>query len=90
MNRYIIGPSSSGKTKELLEFAKRMDAVVVCQNPEAMRVKAHNYGLFRMEFCGYDELRDVEEGRSIVIDELENFFKYNYGVDLEGFNLTTE
>lgn len=50
MKRYIIGNSSSGKTRQLLETAKNTGAVVVCQNPDAMRVKAHNYGLYRMDF----------------------------------------
>lgn len=90
MNRYILGRSSSGKTRELLEAAKEMDAVVVCQNPDAMRVKAQNYGLYRMEFCGYDEVRNLEAGRAIAVDELGNFFKHNYGVSLDGFNMTEE
>lgn len=90
MNRYIIDNSSSGKTRQLLETAKEIGAVVVCQNPDAMRVKAQNYGLFRMDFCGYDEVRDLEGGKDIVIDELGNFFRYNYGVSLEGFNMTNE
>ena len=90
MKRYIIGNSSSGKTRQLLESAKSYGAVVVCQNPDAMRVKAQNYGLFRMDFCGYDEVRNLDAGRPIVIDELGDFFKYNYDVTLEGFNLTEE
>lgn len=90
MNRYIVGSSSSGKTRQLLEAAKECGAVVVCQNPDAMRVKAQNYGLYRMDFCGYDEVRGLEEGRPIVIDELGDFFKHNYDVTLEGFNLTEE
>lgn len=90
MNRYIIGNSSSGKTRQLLETAKKSGAVVVCQNPDAMRVKAQNYGLYRMDFCGYDEVRYLEAGRPVMIDELGNFFKYNYDVTLEGFNLTEE
>lgn len=90
MNRYILGRSSSGKTRELLETAKELNAIVVCQNPDAMRVKAQNYGLYRMEFCGYDEVRDLKAGRAVVVDELGNFFKYNYDVSLEGFNLTEE
>lgn len=90
MNRYIIGNSSSGKTRQLLETAKNTGAVVVCQNPEAMRVKAQNYGLYRIDFCGYDEVRDLEAGRPVMIDELGNFFKHNYDVSLEGFNLTAE
>ena len=90
MNRYIIGNSSSGKTRQLLETAKKSGAVVVCQNPDAMRVKAQNYGLYRMDFCGYDEVRYLEAGRPVMIDELGHFFKYNYDVTLEGFNLTEE
>ena len=90
MKRYIIGNSSSGKTRQLLETAESTGAVVVCQNPDAMRVKAYNYGLYRMDFCGYDGVRDLEAGRPIVIDELASFIKYNYDVSLEGFNLTTE
>ena len=90
MNRYIIGNSSSGKTRQLLETAKSTGVIVVCQNPEAMRVKAQNYGLYRIDFCGYDEVRDLEAGRPVMIDELGNFFRYNYDVSLEGFNLTTE
>lgn len=90
MDRFIIGDSSSGKTRKLLETAKETGAVVVCQNPDAMRVKAQNYGLFRMDFCGYDEVKGLEAGRPVVIDELGSFFKYNYDVSLEGFNMTND
>ena len=90
MERFIIGNSSSGKTRALLETAHATGSVVVCQNPDAMRVKAQNYSLFRIEFCGYDEVKNLEAGRSIVVDELGNFFKYNYDVSLDGFNMTNE
>lgn len=90
MDRFIIGNSSSGKTRKLLETAKETGAVVVCQNPDAMAVKAQNYGLFRIQFCGYDEVKNLEAGIPIVIDEIGSFFKYNYDVTLEGFNMTTE
>lgn len=90
MNRYIVGKSSSGKTRELLEAAKELNAVVVCANPEAMRVKAQNYGLYRLEFYGYDEIGDLREGRNVVVDELGDFFKYGLNLKLDGFNLTTE
>lgn len=88
--KYIIGNSSSGKTRALLEAAKDTGAVVVCQNPEAMRVKALNYGIYRLQFCGYDEVKSLEAGMPIVVDELGDFFKFNYDVSLEGFNLTEE
>ena len=87
MNRYIIGEVGSGKTKEMLRVAKDLDAVVVCKNPEAMRVKAHNYGLFRMDFVGYNDLDKVEVGRKVVVDELKNLFAH-HGYILAGFNMT--
>lgn len=90
MSKCIVGQASSGKTRELLEYAKETNAVVVCANPEAMRVKAQNYGLYRMEFYGYDEIQDLREGRNIVVDELGDFFKYGLNLKLDGFNMTVE
>ena len=90
MNRYIVGAPSSGKTKEMLQMAKDLDAVVICRNPEAMRVKAQNYGLFRMEFYGYNEIEDLREGRNVVIDELGEFFLHGLNLRLDGFNMSVE
>ena len=90
MSRYIVGKSSSGKTRELMETAKDLNAVVVCANPEAMRVKAQNYGLYHMEFYGYDEIEDLREGRNVVVDELGDFFRYALNLKLDGFNMTVE
>lgn len=92
MNRYIIGQSSSGKTKSLLEAAREAGAVVVCRNPEAMRVKAYNYGIFNLDFCSYGEVYGLPEGPGnvkIVVDELKDLFA-SYGFDLTGFNLTED
>lgn len=90
MERYIIGESSSGKTRKLLEVAKETNAVVVCWNPEAMRVKAQNYGFYGLEFYRYDEIQDLREGRNIVVDELNEFFKYALNLKLDGFNMSTD
>ena len=92
MNRYIIGQSSCGKTRNLLETAKETGAVVVCRNPEAMRVKAYNYGIFNLEFYGYGQaygLPDESGKAKIVVDELKDLFAW-YGFDLAGFNLTED
>ena len=90
MNRYIIGESSSGKTKKLLEAAKETNSVVVCRNPDAMRVKAQNYGFYGLEFYGYDEISDLREGRNVVVDELKDFFRLGLNLVLDGFNMTVE
>lgn len=90
MGRFIFGNAGTGKTRELLEVAKQHNAVVVCKNPDAMRVKAQNYGLYRMDFRGYDELNDIESGTAIVIDELSDFFSNIYGVNMVGFDMTED
>lgn len=90
MNRYIIGNAGTGKTKELLQIAKENNAVVVCWNPDAMRVKAQNYGFYGMEFYGYDEIRDLREDREIVVDELGDFFRFGLKLKLDGFNMTVD
>lgn len=90
MVKYIVGGAGTGKTRELLEYAKSVNAVVVCWNPDAMRVKAQNYGLFGLEFYGYDEIRNLRKGRNIVVDELADFFKYGFDFKLDGFNITDD
>ena len=36
MNKFIVGNSSTGKTRQLLEHAKVQGAMVICKNPSAM------------------------------------------------------
>ena len=33
MNKFIVGNSSTGKTRQLLEHAKEQGAMVICKNP---------------------------------------------------------
>jgi len=91
MDKYIIGESSSGKTRRMLEEAKKNDDVVVCKNVSAMRRKADNYGIFDVEFIGYEELNmDIVNGNKIAIDELGDFFRYRFGVELDAFTMTVD
>lgn len=91
MDKYIIGESSSGKTRRLLEEAKRSGAVVVCKNPYAMKRKCDNYGIFDVEIIGYEDM-DVHilNGSKIAVDELGGFFEYCYGVSLDSFTMTVD
>lgn len=86
----IIGQAGTGKTRALLEYAKEIGAVVVCQNPDGMRVKAQNYGIYRMDIYGYDQVKEINPGDTVVIDEMNSFFKYWFDLDLQGFNSTEE
>lgn len=87
MEKYIIGDNSSGKTRRMLEEAKKNNAVVVCKNPSAMNIKANNYGIFGLEIVGYeDNIKD----RKVAIDEIGEFLKYHFGADLDSFTMTVE
>ena len=91
MGKYIIDKNNTGKTRKMLEEAKKTGAVVVCKNPYAMKIKANNYGIFGIDFIKYDEINTYPiYGKNIAIDELCDFFKYYYGVELDSFTMTVE
>ena len=89
MEKYIIGENSSGKTRKMLEEAKKSGAVVVCKHPLHMQSKANSYGIYGLKFISYEEMNMgiLEEGK-IAIDELSEFFKYRFGVELDSFTMT--
>lgn len=90
MRNYIVGPSSTGKTRELLDAAKRSGATVVCKNPEAMLVKANNYGMFGLRFCSYGDIGSLNPGANIVIDDLDEFIAFRFNKSLCGFSVTED
>lgn len=74
----IIDNRSSGKTSRLMLLAKENDAVFVCANPSAMRIKALAYGITGIDFVDYLEFANHQDApeRNYVVDELENLVKY--------------
>lgn len=91
MDKYIIGENSTGKTRRMLEEAKKSGATVVCKNPSAMKRKADNYGIFGVGFISYEEMNmGIIDSDKVAIDELGEFFKYRFGVELSSFTLTTD
>lgn len=91
MDKFIIGENSSGKTRKMLEEAKKSNAVVVCKHPLHMQSKANSYGIYGLKFVGYEEMdTDIVCGDKIAIDELKDFFAYCHGVELDAFTMTVE
>lgn len=88
--QYVIGERGVGKTRQLLEEAHNHNAIVVCKNPDAMRVKAQNYGFYRMNIIGYDNINDLNNEDIYVIDELEEFLNHFLCGKMYGFTLTVE
>lgn len=91
MEKYIIGGNSSGKTRRMLEEANRSGAIVVCKNPYAMEAKAKSYGIFGLKFLMYEDVTsEMIQGEKIAIDEIKDFFKHCFGVELDSFTMTVE
>lgn len=88
---YIIGGNSTGKTRKMLEEAKKSGAVVVCKYPLHMQDKANSYGIYGLKFIGYEEMNmGVLEEDKVAIDELGEFFKNRFGAELDSFTMTVD
>ena len=91
MDKYIIGENSSGKTRKMLEEAKKSGAVVVCKHPLHMQNKANSYGIYGLKFVSYEEMNmGIIDCDKVAIDELSEFFKNRFGVELNSFTMTIE
>ena len=88
----IIDNKASGKTRQLMEIAKKNKAIFVCSNPRAMEAKAHAYGIVGIEFIDYFTFLDDKgkEPANYVIDEIEMLLHYMFGMNrnLTGYTLT--
>ena len=93
----IINNQSTGKTRQLLTYAKEHNCVVVCPIPNRMRDKAVRYGLGYIDCISYEDfLNDYKTGTTTegkyVVDELEKLvmLMFQNGATLEGYCLTTD
>lgn len=93
MDKYIIGENSTGKTRKMLEEAKKNGAIVICKHPLHMQSKANSYGIYELKFVGYDEVNTEDyiiDGKKIAVDEIGDFFAYCFGAELDAFTMTVD
>ena len=86
----IISGRSSGKTHQLMEFAKANNASIACSNPKAMSQKAYAYGFTGINFISYSDLFTTTYEGDAMIDELETFVSNYIGGKLVGYTLSNE
>ena len=88
---HVIGERGTGKTFKLMKLAQEHNGVFVCQNPQAMKQKALNYGLSGFDIISYKEFyRTFDEiHTSYFIDEIDLFFKALES-QVIGYSLTLE
>lgn len=91
MDKYIIGENSSGKTRKMLVEAQKSGATVVCKSPIHMQSKANAYGLYGIEFMSYEEFYNGSVyAEKVAIDEIGDFIKYIFGLELDAFTMTVD
>lgn len=87
-----VGPRGNGKTRRLLEYAKKNKATVVCNMPRAMKEKAREYGLGEINCMSYSTFLNITDklGKErIVIDEIEGLLN-RLSPNIEGYTLGLE
>lgn len=87
----IIDDRGTGKTSQLMLWAKEYNATFVCANPKAMEYKAQKYGIEGIEFISYEKFSTIlNHEKAYVIDEMENFIKSAFGNSLIGYSISKE
>ncbi len=91
----IIGARNTGKTKQLLEAANKMQGTVLAENKEALKVKANSYGFYDVNIINYQDLIDGNYyyGQPFFIQKAELFletFAKKQGLDLQGITFTED
>lgn len=81
----IIGEPGSGKTKKLIAMCQNENATLVCNNPEAMLVKAHSYG-YHINIISYLDFLQTSDYNlnNAYLDDIDEFLKV-IGCNVKGF-----
>lgn len=93
----IINNQSTGKTRQLLTYAKENNCIVVCSIPARMQDKAVRYGMGYIDCISYESFLNEKMAGTLpdgkyVVDELEKLamLMFQNGTTLEGYCLTTD
>jgi hypothetical protein len=70
----ISGGKGTGKTRALLEKAKAENGIVVCENPDLMRQRAHKYGITGLDIAGYGDI--YLAGKPVYIHDINKFIEH--------------
>ena len=65
----IVGKRGSGKTTKCFERARKQNAIVLCTNKRAMRVKADELGYQDVEIVELADMKDTARDQKVVVDE---------------------
>jgi hypothetical protein len=83
----ISGGRGIGKTKMLLEQASATGGTIVCRDPEAMRARAHKYGITGLNIISYTEFIPSDE--PTYVHDINKFLTERFG-NVKGFTQCNE
>ena len=85
----ISGGKGTGKTRALLEKASAENGIVVCKDPDAMRERAHRYGIVGLEIISYGECNFEVHRKPFYIHDINQFITYTVG-NVKGYTLNID
>jgi len=71
----VSGGKGTGKTRALLERASAENCIVVCKDPDAMRDRAHRYGITGLDIVGYGDI--YLAGKPVYIHDINKFIEHH-------------
>ena len=69
----VSGGKGTGKTKTLLMRAKMEDGIIACEDPNAMRERAHGYGITGLTIIQYTDLLGDCNDKPIFVHDISKF-----------------
>lgn len=85
----IKGGKGTGKTKTLLEQATAANGIIVCEDPAAMRERAHRYGITGLEIVSYVDCAFKPYLKPLFIHDINKFLDTNYR-NVQGYTLCVD
>lgn len=85
----VSGGKGVGKTKTLLLRAKDEDGVVACEDPDAMRERAHGYGITGLTIVNYFELLGNGYDKPVFVHDISKFMTSIFQ-EVEGYTVNLD
>jgi hypothetical protein len=88
----VSGGKGTGKTRTLIARTVAEEGILVCEDPVAMRNRAHRYGITGLNTISYEELyeRTAENiNRPVFIHDINAFIRHGFS-SVQGYSVNTD
>lgn len=88
----VSGGKGTGKTRTLIARTVAEDGIIVCEDPIAMRNRAHRYGITGLNAISYEELYEYRAeniDKPIFIHDINAFIRHEF-FNVQGYSVSTD